>query len=53
MSEDGAWGGFVPSKSYVTKSAYVCLIERDLLLITSVAGKWYVLEGVCLTYRMS
>ena len=53
MSEDGAWAGFVPSKSYVVKSAYVCLIERDLLLSTSVAGNSYVLKGVCLRGRMS
>ena len=48
MSKDGAWAGFVPSKSYVIKSTYVCLIESDLLLITSVAGKSSVLDGVCL-----
>ena len=46
MSNDGAWGGFVPSKSYVIKIEYAYLIERDFLLSTSVAGKSYVLQGV-------
>ena len=46
MSKDGAWAGFVRLKLYVNKSAYVRLVERDVLLHTSVAGKSYVWKGV-------
>ena len=53
MSKDGAWGGFVPSKSHVREIAYVYRLERDFLLSSSMAGKSYVVEGVCLKLRMS
>ena len=49
--EEGCLRGGHMSKSYVIKSAYVYLIKKDLSLSTSVAGKLFVLTGVCLNLR--